>query len=146
MLNLDFPLYDFKIRKTDQNVTLIFDELRKKYVNLTPEEWVRQHILRMLKEKKYPVSLTSVEKEIKLFSTKKRFDILVSDTSGNPFLLVECKAPEVKITQKVFDQLSRYNTVLNAPLLLVSNGKTHYYLKFENNEYQFLKTLPDYYH
>ena len=146
MVNLDFPFYDFKIRKTDQNKALIFDELRKKYVNLTPEEWVRQHILRMLKEKKYPTSLTSVEKEIKLFSTKKRFDILVSDSKGKPILLVECKAPDVKLTQKVFDQLSRYNTVLKAPLLMVSNGIKHYYLKFENNEYQFLEACPDYYH
>src|SRR5690606_28191557 len=109
-----------------------------------PEEWVRQHVIRFLIDLGYPISLMNVEKEIKLFNTKKRFDILVSDPNGHPALLVECKAPGVKIDQSVFDQITRYNIALKVPLLFVSNGINHYCVKFENGEPNFLDSVPLY--
>lgn len=126
---------------------LIFDEIRKKFVVLQPEEWVRQHVIRFLMEEKgYPKSLISVEREITINGLSKRFDVVVFSPSANVSLVVECKAPSVVITQSVFDQIARYNLSLNADLLMVTNGLTHYYCQMDYNQkkYHFLNELPKY--
>ena len=132
MLKLSFPNYEFRLKKINQK-RFIFDEIRKKFVELTPEEWVRQNCIRFLeKEKKFNKSLISVEKKINLNNTTKRFDILVYDSDGSCILLVECKAPNIKIEQNSFDQIIRYNQVVNAKFLMVTNGIIHYYCKINN--------------
>jgi hypothetical protein len=124
----------------------IFDSIRKKFILLTPEEWVRQHVIEfLLIEKKYPKSLINVEKVVKVNGMNKRYDVVVFNSDGSIFLLIECKAPEVKIDQKTFDQIARYNLILNAQYLMVTNGLNHYFceMDFENEKYSFLKELPD---
>ncbi len=114
---------------------------------LTPEEWVRQHfVLFLMEEKKYPTSLIAVEKQLTVNNLKKRSDILVFNADGKPEILVECKAPKIKITQDTFDQIARYNLKLKANFLIVTNGLEHFYCKmdFENETYIFLKEVPDY--
>ncbi len=126
---------------------LIFDILRKKFLVLTPEEWVRQHfVLYLLEEKKYPKSLIALEKQLTINNRKKRTDILIFNTKGEPDIIVECKAPSIKITQATFDQIARYNLKLKANYLIVTNGLQHFYCKmdFENETYIFLKDIPDY--
>jgi len=141
---LNFPSYSFRF-KNSENKVLIFDEIRKKFVALTPEEWVRQHVVKFLfEEKKYPKSYINVEKNIKINGLTKRYDIVIFNPDGSIFLLVECKAPEVSITQNVFDQIARYNLKLNAQYLMVTNGLNNYFcqMDFENEKYIFLKELP----
>ncbi len=144
MQELNFPKYSFRL-KNSENKSAIFDAIRKKFIILTPEEWVRQHVVRyLLEEKNYPVSLTNVEKTIKINDLIKRYDIVVYNSDGSIFLLVECKAPHVKITQETFDQIARYNLALKAEYLMVTNGINHYYciMDFENQKYVFLEELP----
>lgn len=146
MQALNLPTYQFKI-KSNENKRFIFDIIRKKYVVLTPEEWVRQHIVYFLiYEKKYPKSLIAVEKQLIVNKLKKRFDILVFNANGLADIIVECKAPSVKITQDAFDQIAQYNLKLNANYLTVSNGLQHYFCKLdhENEQYTFLKDMPNY--
>lgn len=146
MIKLNLPTYSFKI-KSKENKTLIFDKFRKKYVVLTPEEWVRQHFAYyLLEEKKYPFSLISVEKQLIINNLKKRSDILVFNALGTPEIIVECKAPSVKISQETFDQIARYNLKLNANYLIVTNGLKHFYCQMdtENETYIFLKEIPDF--
>tara|TARA_B110000240_G_scaffold157533_1_gene175237 strand:+ start:138 stop:581 length:444 start_codon:yes stop_codon:yes gene_type:complete len=146
MQKLNLPSYNFKF-KSSENKTLIFDKLRKKYMVLTPEEWVRQHFVYFLiEEKKYPISLIALEKQLTINNRKKRTDILVFNTAGNHEIIVECKAPSIKITQATFDQIARYNLKLKATYLIVTNGLEHFYCKmdFENETYIFLKEVPDY--
>ena len=146
MEKLNLPTYSFNIKFIEQR-KYIFDFIRKKYVILTPEEWVRQNFLKYLvEEKKYPASLIAVEKEFKLNNLSKRSDAVIYNKQGNPYLIIECKAPEVKIGQKVFDQIARYNMVLNVELLVVTNGLQHFCCKLdaENDTYYFLKEIPDY--
>lgn len=146
MQNLNLPTYPFKIKKVGEKY-YIFDTIRKKDILLTPEEWVRQHFIRfLLEEKGYKASLLAVEKEIKVNNLKKRFDILVFNNKGEHEIIVECKAPQIKITQAVFDQIARYNLKLNAKYLVVTNGLEHYYCKMDtvNQRYIFLKELPKY--
>ncbi len=143
---LEFPAYDFRL-KNSENKPYIFDPIRKKFIHLTPEEWVRQHVLQFLIQTKgYPSSLINVEKEIKIYDTKKRYDIVVFNSDGSIFLVVECKRPSVAITQATFDQIARYNLLLKAELLMVTNGLQHYYcaMDFEQERYHFLKELPNY--
>ena len=114
---------------------------------LSPEEWVRQHVLHFLTyDKNYPLSLTTVEKQLIVNKLKKRTDILIYNVQGLPELVVECKAPKVKITQHTFDQIARYNLQLKANYLMVSNGLQHYFCKldYENECYVFLEDIPDY--
>lgn len=114
---------------------------------LTPEEWVRQHYVQyLIKEKKYPTSLIALEKQLTINNRIKRTDILVFNKEGNPDIIVECKAPQIKITQATFDQIARYNLKLRANFLIVTNGLEHFYCKmdFENETYIFLKEIPDY--
>ena len=144
MQELNFPYYTFKI-KTSENKTVIFDIVRKKYLVLTPEEWVRQHVIHYLHfEKKYPLSLMSIEKQLKVNSLTRRTDVVVFNTMGNPFIIVECKAPSVSISQDTFDQIARYNLSLNANYLYVTNGLNHYYSMMDhlNQSFIFLHELP----
>ena len=146
MQKLQFPTYTFRF-KNSENKIAIFDEIRKKFILLTPEEWVRQHVVQfLLQEKNYPKSYINVEKLIKINSLTKRYDIVVYQPNGELFLLIECKAPEVKITQETFNQIARYNLVLNAKYLMVSNGLNHYFcqMDFENEKYVFLDELPSF--
>lgn len=146
MQKLNFPVYSFRF-KNSENKVAIFDEIRKKFIILTPEEWVRQHVTQyLLQEKKYPKSYINVEKLIKINDVTKRYDLVVFQPDGTLFLLVECKAPEVKITQQTFDQIARYNLTLKAKYLMVTNGLNHYFceMDFENEKYVFLEQLPDF--
>lgn len=144
MQELNFPKYSFRF-KSSENKLAVFDEIRKKFILLTPEEWVRQNVVQfLLREKKYPKSLINVEKVIKINDLVKRYDIVVYNPDGSIFLLVECKAPSIKVTQDTFDQIARYNLALRAEHLMVTNGLNHYFCKidFENEKYVFLKELP----
>ena len=142
---LNFPTYSFRFKNSENKVS-IFDSIRKKFILLTPEEWVRQNVVEfLLIEKKYPKSLINVEKTVKVNGMNKRYDVVVFNSDGSIFLLIECKAPEVKVDQKTFDQIARYNLILNAQYLMVTNGLNHYFceMDFENEKYRFLKELPE---
>jgi len=146
MQPLNFPAYTFRF-KNSENKIAIFDEIRKKFILLSPEEWVRQHVVQFLMmEKKYPKSLINVEKVLKINGLTKRYDVVVFNKDGSIFILVECKAPEIKISQHTFDQIARYNLTLKADFLMVTNGHNHYFcqMDFETERYDFLKELPDY--
>ncbi|MBK77700.1 MAG: restriction endonuclease subunit R [Flavobacteriaceae bacterium] len=146
MYKLNFPLYQIPL-KNKENKTLVFDSIRKKWLKLVPEEWVRLNCIEFLiNEKKISRSLISVEKEFKLNNLKKRFDIVVFNKKGEIYLLVECKAPNVKISQSVFNQITKYNLVLKSKFLMISNGINHYFfsMNFESQKIEFLKELPYY--
>lgn len=146
MQKLNFPGYTFRF-KNSENKVAIFDEIRKKFILLTPEEWVRQHVVKLLlEEKKYPKSYINVEKVLKINGLTKRYDVVVFQPDGKIHLLVECKAPEVVITQSVFDQIARYNMTLDAKYLMVTNGLNHYFcqINHEQEQYIFLPDLPEY--
>ena len=146
MQKLNLPIYSIKLKK-DENKTLVFDPIRKKYIILTPEEWVRQNFIQFLiEEKKYPASLMAVEMGIDLLNTKKRCDIVLYNTKGLPHMIVECKAPSIKISQDTFDQIARYNITLKTDLLVVTNGLQHYIciMDHHNKRYHFLKEIPNY--
>lgn len=146
MEQLDFPAYDFRL-KNSENKRQIFDPIRKKFIALTPEEWVRQHVIKFLTiNLKYPKSLINVEREIQVLGTRKRYDIIIFNPDGSIYLIVECKAPSIDITQNTFDQIARYNLALNATYLMVTNGYNHYYcqMDFISEKYIFLKSLPQY--
>ncbi len=144
MEKLNLPTYLFNIKLIEQR-KYIFDSIRKKFVILTPEEWVRQNFLKFLvDEKKYPASLIAVEMEFKLNNLSKRSDAVVYNKSGHPLLIIECKASSVKIDQKVFDQIARYNMKLNVEYLIVTNGLQHFCCKidYKNYVYSFIKEIP----
>lgn len=146
MQPLNLPTYPFKI-KSSENKYFIFDIVRKKYMVLTPEEWVRQHIIHyLIEEKNYPISLIAVEKKVTVNKLTKRTDILVFNAKGNPHIIVECKAPSIKISQAAFDQIARYNLKLAANYLIVTNGLTHFYsfMDLKNESYVFMETIPNY--
>ncbi|MDX1362622.1 type I restriction enzyme HsdR N-terminal domain-containing protein [Arenibacter latericius] len=146
MESLNFPSYSFRF-KNRENKIYIFDVIRKKFVVLQPEEWVRQHVVHyLLNEKNYPISHINVEKQLLVNNLKKRYDVVVFNPDGDILLLVECKAPKINISQDVFDQIARYNLQLNAKYLMVTNGQNHYYCKMNTKEemYSFLKTIPHY--
>ncbi len=141
---LNLPSYQFKIKESDGRVQ-IFDAIRKKYLVLTPEEWVRQNFLQFLiQEKKIPASLIAIEAGLKYNQLQKRTDVLVYDKLGSPYLMVECKAPEVKISQDTFDQIARYNMAFKVRYLVVTNGLQHFccHMDYEENTYQFLEQIP----
>ncbi len=146
MQPLEFNSYSFRF-KSNENNRLIFDEIRKKFVVLTPEEWVRQHVVQfLLSEKNYPKSHINVEKQLLLNGTKKRYDVVVFNPDGSIHLIVECKAPSVRIGQDTFDQIARYNLVTNATYLMVTNGLTHYFcqMDYQQERYVFLRDIPAY--
>ena len=146
MTNLNLPKYSFRI-KNKENKLYIFDKIRKKDLVLTEEEWVRQNFVSYLHiEKKYPLSLIAIEKQCRVNGLVKRTDILVFDKSGSPHIIVECKAPQIQITQDTFDQIARYNMKLNATYLIVTNGLQHFYCQIDHKaeQYKFLKEIPNY--
>ncbi|TXE15131.1 type I restriction enzyme HsdR N-terminal domain-containing protein [Seonamhaeicola algicola] len=146
MQQLNFPTYSFRF-KSNENKISIFDSIRKKFVVLQPEEWVRQHCVHyLMAEKNYPQSLINVEKELIVNGLKKRYDIVVFNPNGSILLIVECKAPKITINQSTFDQIAQYNLALNATYLMVTNGLNHYYcqMDFDNERYNFLKDIPNY--
>ena len=146
MQQLNLPTYTFKFKQEGIR-TQIFDSIRKKYVALTPEEWVRQNFLQyLITEKKFPASLIAVEAGLKYNQLQKRTDVLVYDKQGSPHLMVECKAPEVKITQDTFDQIARYNMAFKVKYLVVTNGLNHFccQMNYIDNTYQYLELVPDF--
>ena len=146
MLSLNLPPYEIKITEREGK-RQIFDPLRKSYVALTPEEWVRQHFVNyLLQYKGYPASLTANEVGITLNGMSRRCDTVIYDKSLKPRAIVEYKAPSVKITKEVFAQISRYNLVLRVDYLIISNGLQHYCCKmnYTNNTFTFMQDIPDY--
>lgn len=146
MLQLNLPNYNFKLKK-EKEKDFIFDVFRKKYIKLTSEEWVRQNVLMyLINEKKYPQNLIAVEKSLTIGGKKLRFDALVYDKTGSPMVLIEFKAPQVDLTQEVFDQAAVYNFRLKVPYLLLSNGLVHHFCKvdIEQNRYIFSELIPDF--
>ena len=143
---LAFPDYSFEVKEEDDR-RIIFDTLRKKWILLSPEEWVRQHMVQyLLQQKGVPAGLIGVEKGFQFQGMQRRADLIVHDRQGQAILMVECKAPEVPISQDVFDQIARYNLVIHATYLFVTNGLQHYCYKIDSDKkrYVFLKELPDF--
>lgn len=146
MQELNLPKYEFRLKKEEGQVC-IFDQIRKKYVVLNPEEWVRQHFVNFLiYEKQVPSGLIMLEKNLVYNKMNRRPDIVAHDRQGKPLFIVECKAPEVKISQDTFDQIVRYNSVLRVPYLIVTNGLNHYCCRmdYEHSTYNFLADIPAY--
>ena len=146
MYSLNLPSYDAKIRKNG-SLMEIYDPLRRKYVALTPEEWVRQHFVNwLISDKEYLTSLMANEAGIKLNSLTRRCDTVVYDQHLDPLMIIEYKESNISITQDVFDQVVRYNTVLKVPYIVVSNGVNHYCCKmnYEKQSYDFLTEIPNY--
>ncbi|WP_372751198.1 type I restriction enzyme HsdR N-terminal domain-containing protein [Labilibaculum sp.] len=146
MENLNLPTYSFKI-KSELQRKLIFDSIRKKYVVLTPEEWVRQNFIQYLvTEKGFPASLIAVEKKVDVNLLPQRSDVILYGCNAQPIMIVECKSVKIKITQNVFNQIARYNMKLRVPFLVVSNGLQHYccQMDYENKSFAFLPEIPLY--
>ena len=144
MQELNLPAFDIKIKKGDKFLS-VWDRLRRKYVALTPEEWVRQHFVNyLISEKAYPEMLIANEQQILLNNTKKRCDSVVYSRQMQPIVILEYKSPDVKITQTIFDQIARYNIVLRVDYLIVSNGMEHYCCKidYENKSFLYLPDIP----
>jgi hypothetical protein len=141
---LNLPSFEFRIREEGQRKQ-IFDSLRKRFVVLTPEEWVRQHFIRFLTEvKKYPASLMSVERGVKIISGTKRTDIVIHNRNGKPWMIVECKASDVPVTEDALLQAARYNLALQASYLVLTNGLEHYCCSLQNSKIEFLDDLPEF--
>ncbi|MDT7830363.1 type I restriction enzyme HsdR N-terminal domain-containing protein [Pricia sp. S334] len=146
MRPLNFPDYDFRL-KNSENSTHIYDVIRKKFVVLQPEEWVRQHVVKyLLVDKGYPKSLINVERQLTVNHLRKRYDVVVFKSNGHIDVLVECKAPSIHITQRTFDQIARYNLQLQADYLMVTNGLEHYCCKMDLDaeKYRFLTDIPEF--
>ena len=145
MEKLNFPTYNFKLKKNN-NKTYIFDEIRKKWIFLSPEEWVRQNFVMYIKSKGYPLSLMNIEKGFSVNGISKRYDIVVFNQIGKVNILVECKSFKQKILNSHFDQIMRYNIELKSTYLVVSNGINHYFLRFDidNRKHEFIDDLPLY--
>ncbi|NQU87150.1 MAG: type I restriction enzyme HsdR N-terminal domain-containing protein [Mariniphaga sp.] len=144
MRKLNLPEYDFRFKNEKEKV-LIFDEIRKKFIVLNQEEWVRQNFIRyLINDKKFPASLMAVEKKVLINNQPQRFDLLVYNRKGFPHTIVEFKSPDVKITQQTFDQAVRYNMVLKVEYIIVSNGLQHFVCKidYQSNNYKFLNDVP----
>lgn len=143
---LNLPPYAFKLKKKN-GLLYVFDDLRKKHLVLTPEEWVRQHFVKYLIDyKNYPKSLIKLEGGLSLNQLQKRTDIVIFNKEGKADVLVECKASTIKLDQKVFDQAASYNMIHQVNYLVVSNGIQHYYCKMDymNKSYNFIEELPTY--
>lgn len=146
MYELNLPKYGIKIANENGHLT-IFDVLRRKYVVLTPEEWVRQHFVHyLIGHKGYPQTLMANEIQLAIGNKKLRCDSVLYDRSLKPRMIIEYKAPMVNITQKVFDQITVYNMLLHVDYLVVSNGIKHYccQMDYDNQKYLFLEDIPDY--
>lgn len=146
MFTIHFPEFDFKV-KTENGKQLIFDNIRKKFVVITPEEWVRQHIIHyLITVKKYPVNFIAVEHAITVNNLQKRCDIVVFNKLFQPKLIVECKQPEISLAQNIFDQAGRYNLTLQVPYLAITNGVDNMVaqIDLQNSNYTFLNNYPEY--
>lgn len=146
-MELNLPSFEYEISQGEDGVTRIYDRLRKKFVALTPEEWVRQHFVNyLISERGYPGGLMANEVSLKLNSTARRCDTLVYSRTGKPVAVVEYKAPSIAVTQAVFDQIARYNSVIGAAYLMVSNGLSHYCCRYDEKSegYVFLRDIPRY--
>ena len=146
-MQLNLPTYPFNIKAKPNGSKVIFDTLRRRFVTLTPEEWVRQHFVRFLvDEKGFPAALMANEVSLTQNGIKRRCDTLVADATGNPLVIVEYKAPHIEISQNTFDQIVRYNMVLHASYLIVSNGLNHYCcrINYADDSYVFLNDIPSY--
>lgn len=144
MIKIEYPAYDFKIKK-ENNAEYIFDSMRKQWLLLMPEEWVRQNFLRYIVQvKKYPSSLIAIEKEIYLGELKKRCDIVVYNRNALPWMIIECKEMNVTLNSKVLEQVLRYHITLPATYLVITNGS--YCFGFEKREGKFyeIDELPGY--
>lgn len=146
MLQLNLPSYQFRI-KQDEKGYFIWDSIRNKYVKLTPEEWVRQHFLEFfIQDRHFPKALLSVEQQLSVNGMKKRCDAVFYNRDGKPQIILEFKAPNIEINQKVFDQVAVYNSKMNVEYFIVSNGMTHFFCKVnaENAQYEFFKEIPQF--
>ncbi len=146
MQRLNLPTYSFNI-KSETGRDLIFDSFRSRWVTLTPEEWVRQNFAEYLvMDQEYPRSLLLLEQTITLNNLTRRCDIVAYSRSGAPLLLVECKSPDIVLSQKVFDQIARYNLVLGVRLLIVTNGLDHFCIQADPDaqKFSFLQEIPSY--
>ncbi|MCB8995454.1 MAG: type I restriction enzyme HsdR N-terminal domain-containing protein [Bacteroidales bacterium] len=146
MKALNLPTYSFKI-KSENELDYIYDPFRRKYFRLTPEEWVRQNFASYLvNEKQYPTSRIVLEKSLRVNKLFKRCDILIAGDQGKPIMIVECKAPEVKIGQNTFEQVSVYNLAFKVEYLVITNGMQHFCCKidFTNNSVNFINEIPEY--
>ena len=146
MLSLNLPPFDVKMQQRNGK-NFIFDPLRRKYISLTPEEWVRQHFIHFLTNYKgYPKGLLANEIQLNLNGTKKRCDTVLFNKDLSARMIIEYKAPNIEITQAVFDQITRYNMVLNVEYLIVSNGIHHYccHIDYSTMQYTFLPDIPTY--
>lgn len=148
IVQLNLPAHRVPLRRNARALIEIYDPLRHRWLLLTPEEWVRQHfVAHLLSDLGYPAALMANEVSLKLNGLQRRCDSLVwNRADGSPLMIIEYKAPAVELTKKVFDQIVRYNMVLRAPYLIVSNGLTHYCctVDCENGTYSFLKDIPPY--
>lgn len=146
MDKLNFPDFEFSF-KSKENKPHIFDPIRKKWLVLNPEEWVRQHCIQyLLNFKNVPLGLIQVEKKININQTEKRYDLVVFNRNQSISLLVECKAPSVNLTQKSFDQIARYNSILKSDYLMLTNGLKHFFCRMDytKGHYVFLTDLPNF--
>lgn len=144
--SLNLPSYSFNIKDVE-GTNFLFDAFRRKFVKLTPEEWVRQNFARFLiEERGYPAGRIVVEKSLFYNKLSKRCDLLVYNDRAEPLVLVECKAPGVKIEKEVFDQIAVYNMTFKVRYLLVTNGISHYAaeINFEHQKVRFLEEIPQY--
>lgn len=147
MVELNLPEYDHKVKRRDDGSWTIWDRLRQRWVALTPEEWVRQHFVEwLIAERQFPAALMGNEVSVTQNGMDRRCDTVVADRTGQPLVIVEYKAPTVNITQKTFDQIVRYNMVLHARYLMVSNGLKHYccQIDYDAGNYRFLDHIPSY--
>lgn len=143
MLSITFPEPDFKIKK-EKGREYIFDAIRKQWIVLTPEEWVRQNFINYLvKTLNYPVAMIAVEKEIMLGELKKRFDILVYDKEHTPWMMIECKAQEVPLTENVLQQVLRYNISVPVKYLLITNGNYHFGWRKTEGQLSSVLNMPE---
>ncbi len=142
---LNFPKINTRFQNNDKEILQIFDIVRKKFVVLTPEEWVRQHVIHFLINfKRVPISCMAIEKQLILNNTKRRTDILIYNTSLHPVLIVECKSSDVNINQETINQALRYNLELKVPYVFLSNGLKHICLQLNTMEPIILEDVPDY--
>ncbi|MFZ4725455.1 MAG: type I restriction enzyme HsdR N-terminal domain-containing protein [Paludibacter sp.] len=146
MLQLNLPTYTFRIKKQNDK-TVIFDSQRKRFVSLTPEEWVRQNFIRFLiQEKGYPAAYIAIEKQLNYNGMKKRCDAILYNEDAQPVLIIELKSPNIAISQATFDQVAVYNAKLKVDFFMISNGIEHYCCRvnLENAKYEFFSEIPDF--
>ncbi len=146
VVSLQFPPYDFRLRQSDRGHE-IWDQWRRKWILLTPEEWVRQHLGRFLVETKmFPAGRLALEQTILFNGMRRRTDMVAYSATGSPLFLAECKAPEVTLSQTVIDQIATYNTVLRVPYLMITNGLQHFcgHLIAEEARWEWLSDIPEY--